>query len=130
MQAKDTCILTLVSDVFHSERQKSRLWEGRLEVWPSNTVCKLLVLPNTVSWVVLLWEIQSACAEEAQTGQVRGVLRVLGRAGECPASNMTHTELPSAPLLSVDANLAKGCSEFSHSQDAPGLLSKNHQEAL
>lgn len=70
--------------------------EGRLEVWPSNTVCKLLVLLNTVSWVVLLWEIQSACAEEVQTGQVRGVLRVLGRAGERPASNMTHTELPSA----------------------------------
>lgn len=97
MQAKDTCILALVSGVFHSERQKSRLWEGRLQVWPGNTVSKLLVLLNTVSWVVLLWEIQSACAEEAQTGQVRGVVRVLGRAGGRPASNMTHTELPSAP---------------------------------
>lgn len=97
MQAKDTCILTLVSDVLHTERQKSRRWVGRLEVWPGNTVCKLLVLLRTESRVVLLWEIQSSCAEEAQTGQVRGALRVLGRAGGRPASNMTHTELPSAP---------------------------------
>lgn len=74
MHAKDTCILTLVSDVFHSEREKSRLGEGRLEVRPGNTVCQLLVLLNTESWVVLLWEIQWACAGEPQTGQVRGVL--------------------------------------------------------
>lgn len=69
MQAKDTCILAPASAVFHSERQKSRLGAGvggrtAVGVWPGNTACKLLVLLRTASWVVLLWEIQSARAEE------------------------------------------------------------------
>lgn len=59
MQAKDTCILTLVC---HAQRQKSKL-RGGTTGGLAQQHC--LVLLNTASQVVPLWKIQSACAEKA-----------------------------------------------------------------
>lgn len=56
MQAKDTCILTLVC-------HKNPSFGGAR--WGGLAQQHCLVLLNTVSQVVPLWEIQRACAEKA-----------------------------------------------------------------
>lgn len=65
--------------------------------------------------------------KRAQTGQVRNFGSRLVWAGKCPASNMTHTELPSALSAFCWCRAGKsGLCEFSHAQDASGLPSNNH----
>lgn len=67
--------------------------------------------------------------QRAQTGQVRDFGWELKGAGKSPASNMIHTELPSALSPVWWCKPGKRLLEFSHSQDALVLPSKNQQEA-